>query len=235
MIYNDTTVQWKYRLTSEYGVLEPVREGRHTGIDLGMEEGTILRSIVDGEVIQVFDEASGGALGNGVKILGEDGREYIYGHLSDVDVKVGEKLEIGSKLGEAGSTGNSTGSHLHFAVKEDGEFIDPTGYREQLDTFSGEIDYEALRGELSWYDFDGKMELFIEEQKEELKQEMVDFIITGLKALGLVIVDLSYAVSLIGGGILITLRVAGLRKATGYFWILQLVNIFIKGLLGGVV
>lgn len=218
----------KFKLSSSYGVLEEVREGIHNGVDLAVPEGTILRSIVEGEVIKVFDGSSN--IGEGVVILGEDNREYIYGHMSDVDVKVGDKVHFGEVLGESGNTGNSTGPHLHFGVKEDGEFIDPTILVPRLDSITGDI---TIDKSVAWYDIEGRMDLAMETAKENMKEEFKDMIYDFLTALRDVVIDLVDAIALIGGGGLIILGAWKLKNANKWVSVLFVSRILIKALLGG--
>ncbi|WP_172369548.1 M23 family metallopeptidase [Sporosarcina jiandibaonis] len=218
-----------YRITSEFGAMEPVREGQHTGIDLAMDVGTKLRSITNGVVIEIYDGS--GSIGKGVRIVDGDGRSYIYGHMSKVTVKEEQYLQQGTLIGESGNTGNSTGPHLHFEVWENGVAIDPKEYKPLLDELSGNIN----PADLPWYDITGKVELAFENKMEELQQQMADAIVAFLKALAEVVLDLTYSFALIGGGILILVRVvAEMKKASQYFWLLQMSNILIKMLLGGV-
>ncbi|MCL2060767.1 MAG: M23 family metallopeptidase, partial [Oscillospiraceae bacterium] len=63
--------------------------------------------------------------GNYVKIKGIDGREYLYAHLFNTSVSVGDKINSGTPIGIVGSSGNSTGPHLHLEVKENGKYVDP--------------------------------------------------------------------------------------------------------------
>ena len=94
--------------------------------DMGM-------AAASGTVVEV---TSGGAYGNHVVIEHEDGYYTSYSHLSSVNVEVGEEVTAGEKVGEVGSTGNSTGSHLHFEVSQGGDgwsggsFIDPSAWLE---------------------------------------------------------------------------------------------------------
>lgn len=228
-----------YRQTSDFGAIEPVRNGAHTGIDLAMQVGTPLRSVVDGWVSKVW--AGNGSLGKGVTIKGVDGREYIYGHMDSVALKVGEAVKFGSQIGESGNTGNSTGAHLHFAVRENGQYIDPSRYKETLDSFAPARSYEGIADtrasmdscaqpdDLSWYDVEGKMQAVIDAKACETKLELIGW----LKGLGETVADLSYTVALIGGGILIVLRIAGMTRATKYFGVLQVTHLMIRFLLGG--
>ncbi|MEH7249185.1 M23 family metallopeptidase [Neobacillus niacini] len=218
----------KFKLSSAYGVLEEVREGPHTGIDLSVQEGTILRSIVDGEVTNVFDGS--GNIGEGVKILGEDKREYIYGHMSDVDVKVGDKVNFGDVLGESGNTGNSTAPHLHFGVKENGEFVDPSILAPKLESITGDIGIDKT---VPWYDVEGRAELAIESAKENMKEEFKEMIFEFLKAVRDLVIDLADAFVLLGGGVFIILGAWKLKKANRWVSILFVSRILIKALLGG--
>ncbi|WCS69040.1 hypothetical protein Goe17_01810 [Bacillus phage vB_BsuM-Goe17] len=115
-----------YRITSAYGVYEQFRGHKHQGIDFAMQEGTPLKAIVDG-VIRTANYG-GTSTGKTVFIDAADGRTYIYGHLKDIAVKDGYSVHVGDILGHSGNTGHSTGPHLHFGIKEHGEFIDPTPY-----------------------------------------------------------------------------------------------------------
>lgn len=218
----------KFRLTSPYGALEEVRDGAHTGVDLAMPEGTVLRSIVDGKVVNVF--GGSGSIGEGVKILGEDNREYIYGHLRDVDVKVGEKVNFGEIIGESGNTGNSTGAHLHFAVKEDGEFVNPTVLVPRLDSITGDINIDK---DVAWYDIEGRLELAAETAKENMKEEFKEMIFEFLAALRDVVLELLDAIVLLGGGTLIILNAWKLKNANKWLSVLFISRILIKALLGG--
>ena len=101
----------------------------HKGIDLVGTDKTV-RAVVGGVVGQsiiITDPASRTSeWGNYVRIDGEDGRMYYYCHLSQRLVSRGDKVSVGDALGVEGSTGKSTGSHLHLEVRENGKSIDPT-------------------------------------------------------------------------------------------------------------
>ncbi|CAM3734520.1 hypothetical protein GCM10009865_14350 [Aeromicrobium ponti] len=112
------------RITSKFGEVSSIHKTPHTGIDIGLNEGTPLRSVYDGVIKQVYDGSTN--IGKGVKIQFKDGTEGIYGHLSEVKVKAGEMVQDGQIIGLSGNTGRSTGEHLHFALKKNGEYIDPS-------------------------------------------------------------------------------------------------------------
>ena len=101
----------------------------HKGIDLVGADKTV-RAVVGGVVGQsiiITDPKNRTSeWGNYVRVDGEDGRLYYYCHLSKRLVSRGEKVSVGDALGIEGSTGKSTGSHLHFEVRENCKSIDPT-------------------------------------------------------------------------------------------------------------
>ena len=101
----------------------------HKGIDLVGTDKTV-RAVVGGVVGQstiITDPKNRTSeWGNYVRVDGEDGRLYYYCHLSKRIVSRGDKVSVGDALGIEGSTGKSTGSHLHFEVRENGKSIDPT-------------------------------------------------------------------------------------------------------------
>ncbi|QQO40504.1 metallopeptidase [Bacillus phage 000TH008] len=120
----------KYKITSGFHSKEPFRDHLHNGVDLKMAEGTDLRAVVDGTV-RITDYGNTNA-GKTVFIDAADGKTYIYGHLSDFAVSNGQTIHVGELIGHSGNSGFSTGPHLHFGVKEDGHYLDPTPYVQLL-------------------------------------------------------------------------------------------------------
>jgi murein DD-endopeptidase MepM/ murein hydrolase activator NlpD len=113
------------RVTSAYGERRDPFTGApdfHAGLDLAAPRGTPVRAAASGTV-----EFSGrrGDAGNLVELAHEDGTRTRYAHLDSMQVEVGETVRAGQVLGAVGSTGRSTGPHLHFAVERAGETIDP--------------------------------------------------------------------------------------------------------------
>lgn len=100
----DPTIKAKY---SEYGLVG------HDGVDFDISTGTAILSVDDGEVVRA---QMNGDYGNTVVIQHSWGRSY-YGHLSEITVQVGKKIQKGHPLGLSGSSGLSTGPHLHFGIK----------------------------------------------------------------------------------------------------------------------
>lgn len=98
---------------------------RHNGIDIAAKYGTDVKAADGGVVIWVGYE---GSLGKLIKI--DHGGNYVtyYGHLSKYNVKKGDKVYKGQKIGEVGSTGNSTGPHLHFEIRKNDVPQNPSSY-----------------------------------------------------------------------------------------------------------
>ncbi len=89
----------------------------HNGIDLGCPIGTPLRAAAPGIVIVASVGGWGGGYGNYIVIKHPNGTQTVYGHLSRVDVRVGDPVDRGQYIGATGNTGKSTGPHLHFEVR----------------------------------------------------------------------------------------------------------------------
>jgi hypothetical protein len=99
------------------------RNSTHTGEDMSSPMGTPIVAPAGGVVKAVNQNA--GAYGMQVIVDHGNGEETMYGHLSGFDVKVGDKVKKGQLLGEVGSTGLSTGPHLHWETWKDGKALDP--------------------------------------------------------------------------------------------------------------
>lgn len=109
-------------LTSRYGY----RWGRtHTGIDIGVPTGTPVKAAASGTVTFAGWK---GSLGNLVVISHGNGVQTYYGHNSRIVVKAGQKISQGEVVAKAGSTGRSTGPHVHFEVRVNGSSYNPLGY-----------------------------------------------------------------------------------------------------------
>ena len=115
-------------LTSAYGErIHPIDGTRefHSGVDIAAPLGTELVAVYDGEVIEVGENDR---IGKYVCLLHKDGVEILYGHCSDIFVEPGVKVCAGESVAAVGSTGVSTGSHVHIAVSKDGRTCDPATY-----------------------------------------------------------------------------------------------------------
>jgi murein DD-endopeptidase MepM/ murein hydrolase activator NlpD len=97
----------------------------HAGIDVAGRAGTPVVAPADGRVVHVGQK---GALGRTVILDHGYGIRTTFGHNSDVIVQRGQRVERGEKISFLGSTGRSTGPHLHYAVQVDGRRVDPMNY-----------------------------------------------------------------------------------------------------------
>ena len=124
----------KYEQTSNFGMRTHPISGKykmHSGIDLAPRGDTstpAATAIKSGKVVGVNTMGSG--YGNNITIETEDGYRVSYAHLDSVDsnLKAGDTVKAGQQIGVVGSTGNSTGNHLHVEVSKDGKKIDPNTY-----------------------------------------------------------------------------------------------------------
>ncbi|GAA3086159.1 hypothetical protein GCM10017562_65240 [Streptomyces roseofulvus] len=102
--------------------------GYHTGVDFPVPTGTTVKAVSDGRVVTA---GWGGAYGYQIVVRHDDGRYSQYAHLSAVSVREGQRVSGGQRIGRSGSTGNSSGPHLHFEVRTGpgyGSDIDPLAY-----------------------------------------------------------------------------------------------------------
>ena len=113
------------RPSSGYGLRsDPVHGGtvNHPGFDLAAPSGTEVAAAAGGTVVHA---GPAGTYGNLVTLRHDNGFETRYAHLSAIDVQVGDVVAPGQDIGKVGTTGYSTGPHLHFEVRHDGTAIDP--------------------------------------------------------------------------------------------------------------
>jgi murein DD-endopeptidase MepM/ murein hydrolase activator NlpD len=100
---------------------------RHNGVDIANKVGTPLYA-ADSGTVEIAATGWNGGYGNTIVINHGGGKKTRYGHLSKLYVKVGDKVDEGENIGSMGSTGNSTGSHLHFEVIINGTRYNPLNY-----------------------------------------------------------------------------------------------------------
>jgi murein DD-endopeptidase MepM/ murein hydrolase activator NlpD len=116
------------KITSTFGYRrDPMGGGRryHRGLDIAASPGTEVCAAAAGEVTRV---RYSGTYGRYVMIRHANGYETLYGHLSKALVSVGDKVAQGETIGREGSTGRSTGPHLHFEVHKNGVALNPQSY-----------------------------------------------------------------------------------------------------------
>ena len=124
---NGDLFKWPIRgwITSWYGWRDDPFSGArsfHTGIDIGASHGSPVRAAMEGRVsVTGYNAVSG----NYIILSHHSGYASIYAHLDRIDVRKGQAVSIGTRIGTVGTTGYSTGSHLHFTVLKNGRTINP--------------------------------------------------------------------------------------------------------------
>jgi murein DD-endopeptidase MepM/ murein hydrolase activator NlpD len=119
------------RLTSSFGWrLDPISGVRrfHAALDLAASTGTTVKAAMDGRIATVGYNAT---YGNYIIMSHSGGYQTLYAHLHSVSVRKDAAVNQGSKIGEVGNTGYSTGPHLHFAVFRNGKAVNPLDYLHQ--------------------------------------------------------------------------------------------------------
>ena len=113
------------RITSRYGERSSLRRSTHTGLDIACTTGTDIKVVSNGTV--TFSGKKG-SYGNLIIVDHGNGVETWYGHCSKLYANVGDTVEAGSIIAAVGSTGNSTGPHLHFEIRINGKCVNPQNY-----------------------------------------------------------------------------------------------------------
>lgn len=130
--YTGGTMSWPlpgyYKISSEYSMRNHPITGKysqHTGIDLPAPKNTPIVAASSGTVVTVGHNK---AYGNRVIINHGGGVQTLYAHMTSFNCKEGDKVSAGDVIGYVGSTGYSTGNHLHFSVLENGNYVNPHNY-----------------------------------------------------------------------------------------------------------
>ena len=123
-------LRWPIRgsVNSEFGPRRSPWSGaqeRHEGIDIGSPSGTPVAAPAAGTIVVANAH---GDYGNHVEIDHGNGVRSLYGHLKEIEVKVGQQVKKGQVVGLVGSTGRSTGPHLHYELLVQGSPVDPRGF-----------------------------------------------------------------------------------------------------------
>jgi murein DD-endopeptidase MepM/ murein hydrolase activator NlpD len=116
-----------FRVTSDFGLrLSPISGNTtmHQGMDLAAPPGTEVFAVADGTVIESGENA---VLGKFIIIKHSDKWTSVYGHLQSIETGLLAFVKSGSLIGRVGSTGQSTGPHLHFELRQDGKAFNPSG------------------------------------------------------------------------------------------------------------
>jgi hypothetical protein len=141
--------------------------------------------------------------------------------MSEVKAHIGDKIHAGEFLGFSGNTGNSTGPHLHFGMKDaSGHVIDPTSHAEKLANISGDNPMLGPIGQLFQWSADTT--------RDKASEMMVEILLGICDALK----EILLAGTLIGSAVMIILRVAGWKDGGRWTGVLLVANILIKFLFG---
>ena len=112
-------------ISSRYGVSSRIRSSTHTGLDIATPLGTPIKVVAGGTITCA---SYNGSYGNLVKVDHGNGLETWYAHTSKMYVKVGQQVNAGDVIAAVGSTGNSTGPHLHLEIRINGQHVNPQKY-----------------------------------------------------------------------------------------------------------
>ena len=116
----------RMHITSAFGYrIHPItgKRTKHHGIDYRGRTGTNIYAVTDGTVIKAKD--GGGGYGKEVRIRHANGMISQYAHMSRINTRYGRRVKKGQIIGKVGTTGNSTGPHLHFGVMKNGRWVNP--------------------------------------------------------------------------------------------------------------
>lgn len=116
---------WLGYVSSSYGYrVHPIDGGKnlHRGVDIAVAQGTAIHAIQDGRVVSAGDAGSYGLC---IVIEDDKGYQSRYAHCSSISVTAGQEVKRGDVIAVVGSTGNSTGPHLHLEVMLNGEYLNP--------------------------------------------------------------------------------------------------------------
>ena len=102
-------------------------ESFHYGIDIAAAEGTTITAARSGQAVYCGDDEY---YGNYIILKHAEDIFTVYGHCKEILIKEGDMIEVGDEIGTVGSSGQSTGNHLHFGIKISGEYVDPKEYIE---------------------------------------------------------------------------------------------------------
>ena len=112
-------------ISSRYGEVSSIRSSAHKGLDIACKTGTDIKAIADGTVVY---SAYDGSYGYVIRIEHGNGVQTTYAHCSKLYAKVGQKVTAGEVISAVGSTGNSTGPHLHLEIRVNGVPMNPQKY-----------------------------------------------------------------------------------------------------------
>lgn len=136
---NPFDFSWLGNVSSGYGWrVHPIsgEKSLHRGIDLAVAQGTPIQAVQDGRVVSA---GNAGSYGLCVVIEDDKGYQSRYAHCSSLNVSAGQEVKRGDVIAAVGSTGNSTGPHLHLEIMLNGEYLNPYFFMENGDDGSGAL------------------------------------------------------------------------------------------------
>ncbi len=159
---------WLPYVTSYYGYrVHPISGGKnyHTGVDIGMPQGTDILAGHDGTVT-LAGEAGGYGLCVAIEGEAYEGHSLTtkYGHCSQILVSAGQEVKAGDVIAKVGSTGNSTGPHLHLEVLVDGQYRNPLYFADTGDTSERHLPEAGAGGGGNYFDYDVPPEALADEK-----------------------------------------------------------------------
>ena len=155
---------YKANIRSKFGMR---RRRKHQGVDLPLKTGDPVYATFNGKVRISFPSSKTGGYGNLIIIRHDNGLETFYGHLSERIVHAGEWVEAGQIIGYGGSTGRSTGPHLHFETRYCGQSFDP---ERLIDFQSGNLRRETFLLKRSYLDIHSSASQDFEDEEDEAKE-----------------------------------------------------------------
>ena len=136
---NPFDFSWLGYVSSSYGYrVHPIDGGKnlHRGVDIAVAQGTAIHAIQDGRVVSAGDAGSYGLC---IVIEDDKGYQSRYAHCSSLSVTAGQEVKRGDVIAAVGSTGNSTGPHLHLEVMLNGEYLNPYYFVDTGDDGTGNV------------------------------------------------------------------------------------------------
>jgi hypothetical protein len=115
-------------ITTKYGTKDDLHPSGHYAVDYGVATGTPVKAAASGTVSAVGSGQGARSYGNNVEISHIDGFSTFYAHLNVANVRVGQVVSQGDVVAQSGNTGFSTGPHLHFELRKNGQKTDPSPY-----------------------------------------------------------------------------------------------------------
>lgn len=167
-----TTVVSPYK--GKFKVSQEFKNATHQGLDLVGIDSKNLYSTVNG-IVEVASNLDPTGFGTYVRILANNGYRYYYGHMSSVNVKVGDKVEIGDLIGVEGSTGHSTGSHCHYEVRKT---LDKSSFADineisGIPNNLGIYNDISIKNDIALYNLTAVKNNLTEDQANQLKTKLV--------------------------------------------------------------